>query len=77
MLTTYVQVVNHLSETYAKDGIVEKADTEIVRFTQLTSKSPLKHADVLWMKKLGWSQVYDEYVMNETFQEGIPDSIVD
>lgn len=46
-LTTYVQAVNHLLETYSTNDIIAEAYTEIVRFTQRTHMSSIQCADAL------------------------------
>lgn len=71
MLTSYVQVVNPISTTFAMDYIIAETDTEIVQFTQPANESALQYADALWIKILWYSQVYDEYILMGMFVEGL------
>lgn len=75
MLTTYIQVVNHLLETQASNNKIAKSDREIVRFTQPTNTSLLHYADALMMRTLRCPQLYVEYVLKGPFLEGLQSSI--
>lgn len=68
-LTSYVQVENHILDIQAPDNITTEVDTKVVRFTQLTDMSPLQYADTFLMKTLCCPQVFDEYILKETFTE--------
>lgn len=52
MLTSYVQVVNHLLDTFATDDINAAAGPEEVRLTHPKIMSPLQFADAQWMRAL-------------------------
>lgn len=56
-------------------NIIAEADHEIVRFPEPKNMSPLQYAEALWMKNVWGPQVYDEYVLKETFVEGLPSYI--
>lgn len=72
LLTSCIQAVNHVVETYLAHNITSNASTEVQCFIQKTNTSPLYCADALWMKALCWSQVYDEYGLKGSFMEGLP-----
>lgn len=40
MLTSYVQGVNHLMETWATDDMIAEANTNIVQFNHQTNREP-------------------------------------
>lgn len=65
LLTSYVQAVNLLFETYSTSDIFAEADTETVLFTQETNMSPLQFANALWIRTLWCPQLYCEYVLRE------------
>lgn len=71
MLTYYVQVVNHLLETYGTDEIIAEASTRVVRLTQRAQMSPLQQEDDLLMKSLRCPRGHDEFVLMRPLVEGL------
>lgn len=49
VLISYGQVVNHLWETYATEEVITERDTDIFRYMQQSTMSPLEFVDALWM----------------------------
>lgn len=68
-LTTYYQVVIHLSETYATDNVIIEKDSEITRYVKPTTMLPLEFGNALWLKTLRCPQVYNKHVLRGMFLE--------
>lgn len=62
-------------EAYGTHDIIAQADSKIDRFVNLSNMSPLQYGSELWIKKLRGLHVYDEYVLNRIFVEGLLQSI--
>lgn len=63
VLTTNCQVMNHLMETYAMDGILAETDSKTARNIKLSTVSPLDSGNGLWIMKLRCPYVHYRNVL--------------
>lgn len=72
---TYPQVANFLLRKYGTDEVIAKSECDIMRFAQPSNMTPSPYAEKLVTKTLQSGDLYEEYVLNETFLKGLDASI--
>lgn len=60
---------------YATDDVIPEMDADMMRITQASNKKPAEYAEALWNKVLRGDRDYDEYVLQDIFIEGLPESV--
>lgn len=64
-------VVNNLLERYAKDDVITQMESKIARYVKRSTMLLLAFANDLWLGMLRLPQVYDKYVLDQIFVEGL------
>lgn len=77
IIQVYFETVNHLHKRYTYDETIAKANAAILRFKHSTNMTPLQHCKVFFPEDNRVRNLNDEGTLNDTFIEGVDESICD
>lgn len=72
---SYCAVVNCFLAAYTTCDITVVADRDIINFKQPTGQSAVEFAKALWTRALCCSLIYQKYLLEGTFIEGLRQSV--
>lgn len=67
MLSTYLEVLRCLLQTYVSDGVIADFDAVLTHYIQLSTMSPAQYAKAVIAKSLKTKEVYEQYVLDTIF----------
>lgn len=71
LLRPYPKVVNYILQKCANDQAVDELDSAILRYTQLTSLTPIQYAVGLYTRSCRVTGVYDESTLSNNFFKAV------
>lgn len=74
-VSSYSESVNNVLEAHTTDEVIAETEADTMRSTQRWYWLPAKYGEALWWNKaLQCDRVYFEYVLKDTFIDGLPES---